>query len=104
MSPHSGSSNDICKPNLGSSCPNSPNDLKEEDEQIPWSKLRHSSKLIGKRATNLYETKGKESKAARLAIKLFKKWGYFVINYDWIFIILCLLISTICFVKILYTP
>lgn len=64
-----------------------------------------SSILVGQRSLELIEKFGKkEPTFVKFIIKLYSKWGFWIVRYAWPAIILCVVLSILGLIKILNTP
>ena len=50
------------------------------------------------------EDTDKGPRFAVFIIRLYRRWGYFIVDYDWIAILACLVISLIGFALVFITP
>ncbi|VDN20413.1 unnamed protein product [Cylicostephanus goldi] len=65
---------------------------------------RRQSILIGQRSLDVYGETEKGPKFVLWLIRMFRKWGFFIAEWPWTAIILCLIVSAISTVKIVLTP
>ncbi|VDM72141.1 unnamed protein product [Strongylus vulgaris] len=65
---------------------------------------RRQSILIGQRSLDVYAEIDQGPKFVRWIIGIFRKWGFFIAEWPWTAIFLCLIVSVLSTVKIIMTP
>uniref|UniRef100_A0A0K0G3N3 SSD domain-containing protein n=1 Tax=Strongyloides venezuelensis TaxID=75913 RepID=A0A0K0G3N3_STRVS len=68
---------------------------------------RRGSLLVGQRSLDLMAEKGNlegNQRFVKFIIKQYKSWGYYVAEYDWQMVIVCIIISLLGMLKIFLTP
>ncbi|CEF65052.1 Sterol-sensing domain and Patched family-containing protein [Strongyloides ratti] len=68
---------------------------------------RRGSLLVGQRSLDLMAEKGNlegNQRFVKFIIKQYKSWGYYVAEYDWQMVVICIIISLLGMLKIFLTP
>uniref|UniRef100_A0A0N4Z0C0 SSD domain-containing protein n=1 Tax=Parastrongyloides trichosuri TaxID=131310 RepID=A0A0N4Z0C0_PARTI len=102
-------------PNISITAKNAANKLASAASQDPRRRVtgrtfperRRGSLLVGQRSLDLMAEKGNlegNQRFVKFIIKQYKSWGYYVAEYDYQMVIICIIISLLGMLKIFFTP